>query len=404
MRRQQLIVYGTLATLLIFLTGATAMAYGELISPFDGTFIGVAENVAGSESVTLDPYYTNLQLKTGDSESFEVIASNNGNTTETLSISVYNPGYSEYPIDESWISIDPSSAVVEAGDETTFEVTIAIPEGIEVGSYNCMLAFNNEQNNSNSMALIVDVWDIPDIQTSTSYIYDWVEPGKEYSYKIILNNTGTSEISIDPKMADSMDFYVGYTPGQAFDKDAIEITSPSSIQPGESAVVNVKLSVPEDAKGDFYGNIDLNIDDPSIYEGSDQINVNFHVPVQPEKPYEIPFKVSVNGTATIELKTARYEYYSISEFADPSLEVKIIDPSGNEAKATLTNNLCGGSVTIGGDPYAYSNPEDDSEYREDSKQYADTYTVQVSPGNWTLSVMPYGTENIEYNINIKPSQ
>ncbi|WP_370573535.1 hypothetical protein [Methanomethylovorans sp.] len=404
MRRQQLIVYGMLAAILIFLMGATAMAYGELISPFDGTLIGTAENVAGSESVTLDPYYTNLQLKTGDSESFEVIASNNGNTTETLSVSVYNPGYSEYPIDESWISIDPSSAVIEAGKEATFNVTIAIPQGIEVGSYDCMLVFNSEQNSSNSMALIVDVWDIPDIQISTSYIYDWVEAGKKYDYKMILKNTGTSEISINPKMAESMDFYGGYTSEQAFDKDSIEITSPSSIQPGESATVNVKLSVPEDAKGDFYGNIDLNIDDPSIYEDSDQIYVNFHVPVQPEKPYEIPFKVNINGTATIELKTTRYEYYSISDFADPSFEVKIIDPSGNEAKNTLINNVCGGSVAIGGDPYAYTNPEDDSEYREDSKQYADTYTVQVSPGNWTLSVMPYGAESFEYNINIKPTE
>ena len=273
-----------------------------------------------------------------------------------------------------------------------------------------------------TVQLNVDVWTPPQVQILTTYIYDRVEAGKVYNYEIMLKNTGNSEIAIDPQLVENMYYpmvaettsvatnsatyvppYGGY--GQAFGTDAITITSPSSIKPGETAVVKVKVEVPVDAKGDFSGSIDLNIEDPGIREYEGQVSLNFHVAVQPEKPYEIPFKVNADGTVTVDLKAYVYDMYSGSKSADPSFEVKLIDPQGNEVKLVQKNSQYGGSVTVGSASYPVIKAgENTSEYQEYSQKYVETYTVKASAGQWTLSVMPHNTENFEYSINIEPSQ
>lgn len=358
-----------------------------------------------TERIVPDPSYGGMQISPGESDSFDVTLTNPGNATETISTSVYNQDDSQYPIDPSWVTITPSTATIEAGNSVTVNVAVAVPAGTSFGSYDCMLNIGDEQGNASSVSVVVDVWSNSNIQITPQYLYDWVDAGKEYNYEIQIKNAGSSEVAISPEVEDTTDVSSpGTNPGLS--KEDLTVTGPSSILPGESAAVNLKVVVPEGATGDFDGSIKMNIDDPTVYPDSDKVTVNFHIPVIPENPYDIPFKVNTNGIATIELKSDRQNFYSVDEYANPSFAVKIFDPQGNEVSPVLTGNLYGGSVTIGSSLYELAPivKNRSSEYQESEQQYVDTYDVPVTPGTWRLSVMPYATESFDYTINIKPSQ
>ncbi|WP_321416757.1 hypothetical protein [uncultured Methanomethylovorans sp.] len=407
MKRGQIIIYGVVAVLFLCIAGATAMA-GDLLEVDSISVSTVGSGISNAEMtdrLVPDPYYGSMMIKEGEVDSFEFVLNNQGETTTNVNFSVYNPGYSQYPIDPSWITITPSSASIEAGKSINVKVDVAIPEGTKVATYDCMLNISDAQGIASAVAVMVDVYADTNIQFAPYSIYDWVEAGKEYNYEITINNTGTKEVSIDPKLNSE----IGYSyPGavSAFGNDDIEITSPSSVLPGESAIVKLKLTVPEGSKGEFYGSVDLNINDSSIYEDSEQVSINFHVPVAPSKPYQIPFKVKENGTATIELKSTRPQFYSMKSYDDPSFTVKIYDPQGKEVSPTLMSNMYGGSVSLASNPYLViaNLASSISGYQDNVQQYVDTYDVNVTPGTWTLSVLPSATESFDYSIEIKPTQ
>jgi hypothetical protein len=442
MNRSQYIIVGLFAVLLVYMTGATAFAGNAVVSEpaveitnkvISSTVGGVVPNVGTiteMDKISVDPSYYYLMLQPGSSGNFTVTVTNKEDAAITVHPTMVVTPYTYSFMEESWVTITPSEAAIEAGEKAQFEVKVSIPEDAEIGSYAAMLAFMENvpegdilyQGFPGTVQLNVDVWTPPQVQILTTYIYDRVEAGKVYNYEIMLKNTGDSEIAIDPKLVEniyypmfaetssiamdaaaSVPYYGGY--GQAFGTDAITITGPSSIKPGETAVVKVQVEVPANAKGDFSGSIDLNIDDPGIREYEGQVSLNFHVAVQPEKPYEIPFKVNDNGTVTIELKSYMYDMYPSSSSADPSFEVKLIDPQGNEVEAVQKGIRYGGSVTVGSIYYpVLKAAENTSEYQAHSQDYVQTYIVQASAGQWTLSVMPHNTENFEYSINIEPSQ
>lgn len=445
MKRAQFIMYGLLAVLLVYMTGTTAFAGDAVISEpaveitnkVISSTVGGAVSNAGTTTemgtINVDPSYNYLMLQPGNSENFTVTVTNLQDVAVTLHPTMVVTPYTYSYMDESWVTITPSEASIGAGEKAQFEVKISIPEDAEIGNYAATLAFMENIPEGDilypgfpgTVQLNVDVWTPPQVQILTTYIYDRVEAGKVYNYEIMLKNTGDSEIAIDPKLvenmyypmiaekasvasvavdsASSMPYYGGYE--QAFGADAITITGPSSIKPGETAVVKVQLEVPDDAQGDFSGSIDLNIDDPGIREYEGMVSLNFHVAVQPEKPYEIPFKVNDNGTVTIELTSHMYDMYASSSSADPSFEVKLINPQGNEVEAVKAGVQYGGSVTVGSISYPVIMASGEtSEYQSYSQDYVETYTVQASAGQWTLSVMPHNTENFEYSIKIGPSQ
>ncbi len=442
MNRSQYILYGLFAVLLVYMTGATAFAGNAAVSEpaveitnkvISSTVGGMVSNVgmiAEMDTISVDPSYYNLMLQPGSSGNFTVTVTNKKDAAITVNPTMVITPYTYSYMDESWVTITPAQEVLEAGEKAQFEVKVSIPEDAGIGNYAATLAFMENIPEGDilyggfpgTVQLNVDVWIPPQVQILTTYIYDRVEAGKVYNYEILLRNTGDSEIAIDPKLVEnmyypmiaetssiamdaaaSMPYYGGY--GQAFGTDAITITGPSSIKPGETAVIKVQLEVPADAEGDFSGSIDLNIDDPGIREYEGVVSLNFHVAVQPEEPYEIPFKVNDNGTVTIELKSHMYDMYASSSSADPSFEVKLINPQGNEVEAVKAGVQYGGSVTVGSISYPVLKASgNSSEYHSYSQDYVETYTVQASAGQWTMSVMPHNTENFEYSINIEPSQ
>lgn len=442
MNRAQFIIYGSIAMFLVYMAGATAFAGDaavsepavaiteKVISSTVGGAVSNAGTITEMDTISVDPSYYYTMLQPGTSGNFTVTVTNKEDVALTLHPRMVVTPYTYSYMDESWVTITPSEKVLEAGEKAQFEVKVSIPEDAEIGNYAATLAFMENvpegdiwyQGFPGIVQLNVDVWIPPQVQILTTYIYDRVETGKVYDYEIMLKNTGDSEIAIDPKVVEnmyypmvaeassvamdsaaSMPYYGGY--GQAFGTDAITITAPSSIKPGETAIVKVQVKVPADAIGDFAGSIDLNIDDPGIREYEGQVSLNFHVAVQPEKPYDIPFKVNDNGTVTIELKSYISDMYTSTSSTDPSFEVKLINPQGKEVDLVQKSIKYGGMVTVGSISYpVFRASGNNSEYQSYSQDYMETYTVQASAGQWTLSVMPHNTESFEYSINIEPSQ
>jgi hypothetical protein len=100
-----------------------------------------------------------------------------------------------------------------------------------------------------------------------------------------------------------------------------------------------------------------------------------------------------------------YNVYASSTGAEPSFEVKLIDPQGKEVEAVRKSIKYSGSVTVGSIYYpVFKTSMNNSEYQSYSKECTETYTLQASAGQWILSVMPHNTENFEYSIMIESSQ
>ncbi|MBC7086551.1 MAG: hypothetical protein H5T43_09375 [Methanomethylovorans sp.] len=442
MNRLKFTIYGLIAMLLVCMAVATAFAGNvavsepvvvikdKVLSSTVGGMVSSIETITNADKIIVDPSYYYMMLQPGTSGNFTVTVINKGDTAITVNPKMIVMPYTSSYMDESWVTITPSQKVLEAGEKTQFEVRVSVPEDTVIGNYAATITFmeNGPQDDifyplyPGSLQLNVDVWIPPQVQILTTSIYDRVEAGKVYNYEIILKNIGDSEISIDPKLVENRYYPMGIeiksvtvdyvTPvpyygeyGQAFGADAITITGPSSIKPGETAVVKVKLEVPADAKGDFSGSIDLNIDDPGIRDYEQIVYLNFHVAVQPDEPYMVPFKVDDNGIVTIELKSYMYNVYASSTGAEPSFEVKLIDPQGKEVEAVRKSIKYSGSVTVGSIYYpVFKTSMNNSEYQSYSKECTETYTLQASAGQWILSVMPHNTENFEYSIMIESSQ
>ncbi|WP_214045415.1 hypothetical protein [Methanomethylovorans sp.] len=447
MNRSQFIMYGSIAMLLVHMAGATAFAGNvavsepaiaiteKVISSTVGGVISNAGEIIEMGKISADPSYHHLMLQPGTIGNFSVTVTNKEDVAVTLHPRLVITPYAFGHMDESWVTIAPSEKVLEAGEKSQFDVKVSIPEDAETGNYAATLSFMENvpegdilyQGSPGIVQLYVDVWIPPQVQIFTTYIYDRVEAGKIYDYEIMLKNTGDSEIAIAPKLVEnmyypmediyrpivadvssvsmdsavSMPYYRGYQ--QAFGTDAITITAPLSIKPEENAIVKVQVNVPADAKGDFSGSIDLDIDDPGVRGYADLVPLNFHVAVKPEKPYEIPFRVNDNGTVIIELKS--YDMYLSSSSTNPSFEVRLIDPQGEEVEVVQKTIQYDGMVTVRSIPYPVSKISgNDTEYQSYSQAYAETYMAQASAGQWTLSVMPHSTETFEYSINIEPSQ
>ncbi len=442
MNISQLIIYGSIAVLLVCMAGATSFASNtaasepamiitdKVIYSTVGSMSQNAVTIAEIDAMNVDPGYYHMMLQPGTSGNFTVTVINKKDVAITVNPKMVATPYTYSYMDESWVAMNPAQKVLEAGEKAQFEIRVSIPEDAKVWNYAATITFMENVSEGDglypvfpvSVQLNVDVWVPPQVQILTAYIYDRVEAGKIHDYEIMLRNIGDSEISIDPKVVEnvyypmpaearpvamdtvlSMPYYGGY--GQAFGKDAITITGPSTIKPGETAVLKVQVKVSADAKGDFSGSIDLNMNDPGIQDYEEMVYLNFHVAVQPEKAYEIPFKVNDNATVIIELSAYTYDAYASNSIADPAFEVKVTGPQGKESTVVQKAVEYAGSVTMGNVSYpVFKASGNNSEYQSYSKRYVETYTVQASAGEWTLSVMPHNTENFEYSISVEPSE
>ncbi|MFQ6056662.1 MAG: hypothetical protein ACE5J3_11850 [Methanosarcinales archaeon] len=361
----------------------------------------------------ITPRYGNLQIKPGESKEIKVKVKNLENKTVKTQVIVEIPPYGEYLLEKEWIKVTPSSAEIPADGKQEYTIKVSIPKDAEIGYYSGVIAFTNDTFPTpyptpfpeyvNSFRLSVNVWKPPVIQFYPRYISDRVEPGQTYTYDIQLENTGNKAIAINPEIGGEV-FYGPYMEG-AIPEEWITIDSPDKVNANSKATVKITIKVPSDAKGRYSGAIKLNIDDPSLKEWDQQVQINLEVWNPPSEPFTKTFEVQSEGKnikITISASQYSYDRYS-ANIKKPSFKVTLKDPEGKEINAIVTNRTEQGSVNlgIGYKPRPPWEMESESGYTEERTQYSETYSINKAiSGTWKLEILPKDTDRFDYIIEI----
>lgn len=111
------------------------------------------------------------------------------------------------------------------------------------------------------MVIILDLYiTIPicqKLELQTSYISDSVEAGEEYEYTVKIKNVASKSITLDPEINE---YIYGCYSSELDLGDEIEITAPSTLEPGQIADMVIRVPVPENATGTYDGYIGMNVD------------------------------------------------------------------------------------------------------------------------------------------------
>lgn len=388
---------------------------------------------AARETVPLyvDPGYSYLAIKPGESEEVTVALYNHGEETMTVEPRFVPKFFSDNVLEEEWVRISPAKAEIEAGETQEFTIKVSVPEDAELGHYSANVFFSGLEGDvaamypgyNGALDLSVNVWLPPNMQVFNSYISDRVEAGAEYEYSIKLKNVGDRAISINPGFEKIEDEWY-YNSQVSLDEKDVTITAPSVIKPGEKAIVKIKVRIPAETEGSVNGRINLNIDDRTMTEWSQKVNMNFDVWQQPDEPFATAFTARTDDPITIKVFSVDYNYGgSSTSSTTPSFDV-VLKNAESEVKPVLVSTSYSGSVSLGQQypvPYmmamdeaASSSMEVESVVSEDMEQpdvyqqsstgYTETYRVEGAAGEWTLEIMPHNTENFEYSINVGPSE
>ena len=217
----------------------------------------------------INPSYYDLYLQQGKSSSFNVSFKNNGKKALDIEPKVVAVPYSYYDFDESWITISPEKATVGQGEKQEFTIEVNVPDDKDGGVYETYIAFTDDVVSEedtypqyvNAMYLSITVPIYQKLALQTTYISDSVKPGEEYEYTVKIKNVATRDITIDPE-------FNGYEYGSfdefGLDDDAIEISAPSTLSPGEIADMIIRVPVPENAIGTYNGYIQMNVDEKEM--------------------------------------------------------------------------------------------------------------------------------------------
>ena len=361
----------------------------------------------------INPSYYDLYLQQGESSNFNVSFKNNGRKTLDVEPKIVDVPYSN--LDESWITISPASTTVNPGAEQEFTIEINVPEDANGGNFETYIAFTDDVVSTpetdaysqyvNTIHLSVTVPIYPKIELQTSYVSDTVEAGKEYEYTIKIKNIAAKNITINPEVTRNIDVYSVDTFG--LDDDAIEISAPSTLTPGQIADMVISVPVPENATGTYYGVIEMNIDGQQNIGYDPQIYLDFRVKHQPSVPYVKTFNTRTTDPITIEVSTSVYTentwLRSPPKDKDPSFELNLKYDS-SPVDMTLVKTTQMGNVYIGWDNFPVWSNDESTGYQNNNRYYTETYTIPGAIGNWELTILPTNAENFDYSITIGDSE
>jgi len=359
----------------------------------------------------INPSYYDLYMQQGESSSFDVSFRNNGKKALYVEPKLVAVPESYYNFDESWITISPANVTVDSGAEQEFTIEVSIPEDADGENYQTYIAFADDiildpeeyyPQYVNVMYLSVMVPIYQKIELQTYYIYDTVEAGKEYEYTTKIKNVAAKDITIDPEV-NGYDYSFGES---GIDDDAIEISAPSVLAPGEIADMVIRVSVPESAAGSYSGYIKMNVDGKENYGYDPQIDLNFIIRQQPSVPYAKTFKTRTADPITIEITTYAYGSGSWLRYPpkneDPSFELNLKYDS-SPVDMSLVKIMQRGSVNVGWSNFpVWSN--NDAIYQDNDRYYTESYTIPGAIGDWELTILPKNTENFEYSITVGDSE
>jgi|GEM_PF-381028 len=358
---------------------------------------------------SIDPSYYYAYMPEGNSTELSVSFTNNGNETLILNPKVVAIPYANN-INESWIGIYPANATVAPGSVQYFTIEINIPWDEASGYYQSKIAFTDDiapytedytdPQYVNSMQLDIWVQAQQKIELQTSYISDTLEAGTETEYKIKVKNVATRDITINPML--SNEYYTYYK--QAFDNDAIEISAPSTLKAGEVTNMTIKVNIPENATGNYYGYIDMNVNGkPNGYFTG--INLYFNV-WQPPAPFVKTFYTTTDDPITIEVSGDMYR--SDNELRVSQKKDKLpfelgLTYNSNPVNMTFVNSSESGSADIQENYYYYPTwvNKNQKVYRNVRDHYTATYIAPGAIGEWDLIILPKGATSFQYLINIQ---
>jgi len=369
--------------------------------------------------IDISPGYGNSRLQPGESKSMKVAVRNKDNRAVAVRPRLVIPPYSEYMMETEWITITPESVEIPAGGSQRFTINISVPKNASTGYYNGQVVFTDEvipvsypepvPNYIHYFSLSIDVWALPKIQITPSYINDQIEAGKEYDYEVNLKNTGDEAIAINPIIGSDVYYGGPYGTSTALTDDAITITAPQNVPANTTEVVRIHVSVPPEARGYYSGWIDLGIDDPAVRQGEGRVNLNINIWTAPTVPFVKNFSLREAASITIDVTGSSYQTYpypvpypapvSVQGVMtrEPSFEVSLEGVGGN-VELNLTKKVIKGSVSIGSGSILPGNNE--VTYQDMNSQYIETYKANVSAGNWSLKVLPRNTQTFDYTITV----
>jgi len=334
--------------------------------------------------LVIQPKFKHLRLGPGDSKTFTIKVKNPTDKDVLVNPEIIQPPFSEYLLEEDWVQIS-EDFTLKPSEEKEIEVTVKIPENAIKGYYSCTIALTNDSysyrslpNYINSIILSVNVWVPPAVKIYPRFIDDVVEAGKSYTYRITVENTGNREIKLDPSLYEEY-----YDPWRStfLTKDMVSIESPSKISPNSKTEVVVKVNIPSDAKGYLHGSIDLGIDDPTIDEWMQRVNMNLRIYHKPTEPYVKEVMIENASMLKIEVSSSNYRK-AVGDF-----EVRIKSPNGyidmKPSKIMETIRL-----TLSGDILP---PWEEAEgiYKVMRYEKSETYTIEnPTNGVWKVEVFP----------------
>ncbi len=375
----------------------------------------ISEPVADNEGYTLhsiNPTYYAVYLTPGSSETFNVSFTNEGNKTLNVAPKVMNMPGSIYPLNKSWITISPANVTADPGIKQEFAVEVNVPEDAKSGEYDAQIVFTDDMYPPEYGAQYINVMNLgisvpvpPKLEFQRDYIFDNVDPGKEYVYKIKIKNVAGKDVTIDPKVVENIYFDPDIKP--AFSSDLIEISAPSVIKAGEITNMTIRVPVPDNVSGTFDGFIEMNADGKANDGSVQQLGLNFFVINPLSGPFVKTFNTKTADPITIKVSADIYDPIPMlrisPEKEEPSFEMNL-KCNSNPVNLTLVEKTQGGSVSaLESSYYPIWAIEDDLTY-DSVKQYTETYEVSGAIGTWELSILPKNVNSFTYSVSFRDSE
>ncbi|MEA3488583.1 MAG: hypothetical protein U9R10_04950 [Euryarchaeota archaeon] len=368
----------------------------------------------------ISPSYERLEMEPGDTKVFTVEVKHDENKSVSTQVFIESPPYSEYTIEEDWITVEPENAEIEVAEAQEYNVTVKIPAGAELGYYNAQIVFTNDTWSMpypekfpayvNTCELSINVWRPPVVFFWPHHISDRAKAGKSYEYEIQLENIGDTAIAINPEIEGEEERFIefpspyGYKEGR-MPEDWLTIEAPASVPANSTATVTVTVDVPEDASGWRETKLNLNIDDPSINEWDEIVYMNLEVWKPPTTPYSDKFVVEQGDVFSVMVSARQYAYdrHSVTEKEEePSFNTVLSDPNGTTVTPESVKTVKKREVSVGYMPWDVpGDATSEDPYHVMSTEYSKTYEVtNATGGTWTLEILPVDVQDFEYTIEI----
>lgn len=364
----------------------------------------------------VDDEYRHLELKPGESETFEVTVENGEDDPVEITPGLFLPRVGDRPVEEGWITIEPGQSTLEPDAEQTVTVTVSVPEDAELGEYRGAVRFTDETiqypgrppRPVHAASFRVRVQQDPTVFVRPlNRGHRQIKAGDSYTYSVRINNTGDEAVPLDPTLRLREDRHPRPGAAPSADRSWFTIDAPSQVSAGGSATVEVTVDVPEDASRDSYtAELDLGLRDPARPDGRDhwqRARIRFEVWKQPDQPFEKAFDVS-EGTESVTVELSAGDRRN-ADGEPASFDVVLVGPDDETVEPERIETTNRGHVDLSGDRrhYRYA-PADGasasgSAYSDRGGERVVRYRLDSpSEGEWTLQVMPEDTVRFRYEI------